>query len=179
MKYANISPKKRDQIIDLYEHKVVQSVIAEIMNLSVASVESTIRAYTAVRDDDVEFLTSDASMRYRKAAIEWALAKLGKEWPKKQECADAIEETVSVNETPEKNEDKKSAVDTTFYICQMLQLLREQNELLTQIADTVIPHWASDIKDNINANFNVLGGEAVKATNLLEGIKCNTRKRGT
>ena len=72
-----------------------------------------------------------------------------------------------------------STDNTGLYLIKILEALTAQNELLTQLCDAVIPHWTVDLKENINANSDVIGQRLDNMVQILDGIRCNTRKRGT
>ena len=65
-----------------------------------------------------------------------------------------------------------------LYFCKILEALAKQNELLEQLMDVVIPKWTGDIKDNINANFDILTKQMKGCEEKLEKVCYNTRKRG-
>lgn len=85
-----------------------------------------------------------------------------------------------VEETPVVLEPVKEPVtdNSGLYMVKILEALHAQNELLVQLCDVVIPHWVADLKDNANANADSLGQRLDQIVALLDGIKCNTRKRG-
>lgn len=65
-----------------------------------------------------------------------------------------------------------------LYFIRILEELHEQNQLLRDLLDVVIPKWAGDLKDNQNANSDVLAGLLREQGQALDAIRCNTRKRG-
>ena len=65
-----------------------------------------------------------------------------------------------------------------LYFIRILEELHEQNQLLRDLLDVVIPKWAGDMKDNQNANSDVLAGLLREQGQALDAIRCNTRKRG-
>ena len=65
-----------------------------------------------------------------------------------------------------------------LYFIRILEELHEQNQLLRDLLDVVIPKWAGDLKDNQNANSDVLCGILKEQGQALDAIRCNTRKRG-
>ena len=62
--------------------------------------------------------------------------------------------------------------------CLSQKELNKQNNLLEQLLDTVIPHWANDLKDNANANADTIVERLNEEIRISECIKQNTRKRG-
>lgn len=65
-----------------------------------------------------------------------------------------------------------------LYFIRILEELHEQNQLLRDLLDVVIPKWAGDMKDNANANSDVLAGLLREQGQAIDAIRCNTRKRG-
>ena len=63
----------------------------------------------------------------------------------------------------------------SVYFCRLLEEIQRQNELLEQLIDVVIPKYVSDVKDNLNANFDAQTAEIKKG---LDAVAANTRKRG-
>lgn len=55
---------------------------------------------------------------------------------------------------------------------------RKTNELLESLIDVVIPKYVVDIKDNINANSDVLNHTGLECADKLEAMKLALRKRG-
>lgn len=72
----------------------------------------------------------------------------------------------------------KPAGNDALYFIRILEELHEQNQLLRDLLDVVIPKWAGDLKDNQNANSDVLAGLLREQGQALDAIRCNTRKRG-
>ena len=73
---------------------------------------------------------------------------------------------------------EKPLDNTALCMCKVLELLAKQNELLEQLMDVVLPKYVSDIKDNVNANADVLCDHLKTCEQAMEKIVCNTRKRG-
>lgn len=64
------------------------------------------------------------------------------------------------------------------FTLKMLEYMAKTNELLEQLMDVVIPKYCGDLKDNINANSDIICVRLKSCDDKLEGIKANTRKRG-
>ena len=62
---------------------------------------------------------------------------------------------------------------------EILVAIKKQNELLESLIDVVFPHWFSDLKDNVNTNSDLVCERLKEICQVLDGIKCNTRRRGT
>jgi len=68
--------------------------------------------------------------------------------------------------------------NTALYLLRLLEAINQQNELLSQLMDAVIPKYVADMKDNINANCDCLFNQIKDNGETLEAIKINSRKRG-
>lgn len=122
--------------------------------------------------------------KYSIKAFTWSCKKLGIQVPRSlQEAADRMSEagrqerlqkmaakTVTEKAEPSDNEN--------LYFIKILEALNQQNELLTQLIDVVIPKYVCDMKDNRNVNTDLLNKTLQSMDEKLEGIKANTRKRG-
>ena len=64
------------------------------------------------------------------------------------------------------------------YFIRILEELHQQNEYLKDLLDVVLPKYVSDLKDNLNANSDVLGTDLRGCLEELKAVRCNTRKRG-
>lgn len=64
------------------------------------------------------------------------------------------------------------------YFIRILEELHQQNEYLKDLLDVVLPKYVSDLKDNLNANADVIGQDLRGCLEELKAIRCNTRKRG-
>lgn len=64
------------------------------------------------------------------------------------------------------------------YFIRILEELHQQNESLNDLLDVVLPKYVSDLKDNLNANADVIGQDLRGCLEELKAIRCNTRKRG-
>ena len=65
-----------------------------------------------------------------------------------------------------------------LYFIRILEELHELVQLQRDLLDVVIPKWAGDLKENQNANSDVLAGLLKEQGQALDAIRCNTRKRG-
>lgn len=74
-------------------------------------------------------------------------------------------------------EEAKNGNDALYFI-RILEELHELVQLQRDLLDVVIPKWAGDLKDNQNANSDVLAGLLKEQGQALDAIRCNTRKRG-
>ena len=65
-----------------------------------------------------------------------------------------------------------------LYLAKLIETLVKQNELLEQLMDVVLPKYIGDLKDNLNANTDLISERLKTCECRLEKIAVNTRKRG-
>lgn len=100
------------------------------------------------------------------------------------QAAAPAEEMVEPNPLPEQKspappaQAEVKAGNDALYFIRILEELHEQNQLLRDLLDVVIPHHIQDMKDNMNANFDALAQQVKEHGQALDAIRCNTRKRG-
>lgn len=94
--------------------------------------------------------------------------------------ADALQEKEPepVKEEPQKAPAVAPAVDYSICFQRMLELQAQTNELLNQLMDVVIPRYTSDMKDNVNANCDVIGQSLKRMEDKMEAIKIGVRRKG-
>lgn len=152
---------------------------AEACDVGRATVSTIVRIFKAVKADNWETIVRVAESMVSSLDAVRAIAEgQGKEVP-----SYVVEAFLNRNkklETPVVLEPVKEPVtdNSGLYMVKVLEALHAQNELLAQLCDVVIPHWVADLKDNANANADSLGQRLDQIVALLDGIKCNTRKRG-
>ena len=107
------------------------------------------------------------------------MAQLNREKRAKQKADEAPAPTVEPEEEPKPEPPKPEKPDnTSLYLLKMLEAINQQNELLSQLMDAVIPKYVGDLKDNVNANCDSLFNQIKDNGEKLEAVKINTRKRG-
>ena len=79
---------------------------------------------------------------------------------------------------PEPVQQQPEQHNEQVYFCRLLEELHKHNELMEQLMDVVLPKYASDLKDNLNVNFDAVTQSLKRCEDMLEGVKINTRKRG-
>lgn len=188
MSRARIKDDTYDRIItDRLVFSKTISAIAEENGLGETSVSNTLAVFNAVRDGDWNrCIALIENQRFPLAPFIWAARKIGIELPacvtdaydnlskqRARQKAEEAEKTETIKTAPviaEKND--------ALYFIKILEALNKQNELLTQLLDTVIPHWVNDLKDNVNANGDAILERINEEIKISECIKQNTRKRG-
>lgn len=185
MARKNITEQMFDAIITAhFAYGKKASAIALETGLSEKSVLNACRVFKKMRDGQHEEvarnLLADGSISEK--AIYWSAKRVGVDVP--EVITSAIEERNKARqdkkETPIVEEKKPKIAQTNeqLYFIRLLQEVEKQNELFEQLLDVVFPKWFSDLKDNINANSDILSERVKKCEETLEAIKCNTRKRG-
>lgn len=107
------------------------------------------------------------------------MARLNRERRARQKADEAPEPAVEPEEEPTPEPPKPEKPDnTSLYLLKMLEAINQQNELLEQLYDVVIPKWTGDMKDNVNVNADMLNQSLKRIDDKLEAIKINVRKRG-
>lgn len=146
--------------------------------------------FKCVQQKDIDRACDMIRKGYSADCFQWAYRRLGFEVPK--QVFAAIEERKEINrqqnlaavakkeaaEKPVEPEKKPEQKNDAIYFCKLLEAVNKQNELLTQLMDVVIPKWVGDMKDNVNANSDMLQKQLKDIGDKAEGIKINTRKRG-
>lgn len=107
------------------------------------------------------------------------MAQLNRERRARQKDGEAPEPAEEPEEEPKPEPPKPEKPDnTSLYLLKMLEAINQQNELLSQLMDAVIPKYVADLKDNVNANCDSLFNQIKDNGEKLEAVKINTRKRG-
>ena len=144
----------------------------------VASAEKLVR--TMDWDGAVRFLKKPGYLKYLEAASKWYGIAIPDEVlhpePKPTTEPKLTEEQLLTVELPEEKPAPKQNDD--LYFVKLLEALAKQNELLEQLMDVVLPKYVCDIKDNLNANTDLISERLKNCESRLEKIAVNTRKRG-
>lgn len=155
---------------------------ARELNISQSVVSGAFNAFDAVKANDwnrcCQLITGS---RLSIDLFKWAAEKTGVELPDSLEKA--YQDRIKSDKTKAvAREEPKTAVVSAenegIAVLKMLELLAKNNELLEQLMDVVIPKYCADLKDNINANCDIISERLKNCEDKLEGIKANTRKRG-
>ena len=176
--------------------------IAAELEIGESAVFSTLSVFNIVKEQDWNHaLAMLTNQNIRIGLFEWASERLGIELPQsltaaynqrlakmaqlnrekraKQKADEAPAPTVEPEEEPKPEPPKPEKPDnTSLYLLKMLEAINQQNELLSQLMDAVIPKYVGDLKDNVNANCDSLFNQIKDNGEKLEAVKINTRKRG-
>jgi len=154
--------------------------VAKEMNCGATTISNVVQMFKLVKEQDFDKVATLIRKGGSVTQLKWAANKLGV----------AIPESVFAQNEPSEKEKKsleefsKAPVEViktendALYFIKILEALHKQNELFEQLCDVVIPHWAADLKDNQNANADLVCNRLATAEKLLDCIKVNTRKRG-
>lgn len=176
--------------------------IAAELGIGETAVFTALSAFNDVKEQNWNHaLAMLTNQNVRIGLFEWASERLGIELPQsltaaynqrlakmaqynrerraKQKADEAPEPAEEPEEEPEPEPPKPEKPDnTSLYLLKLLEAINQQNELLSQLMDAVIPKYVGDLKDNVNANCDTLFNQIKDNGDRLEAIKINTRKRG-
>ena len=173
-----------DRVLICIDAGMGASEIMSVTGFPHATVQRIIRATKVVRNENwdgaVELLHKDVNRKFFERAAE----RYGITIPdsvfnpvKEEEPKGLTPEQLLTVELPQvklpvaaKNED--------LYLARIIETLVKQNELIEQLMDVVFPKYIGDLKDNINANTDLLTERLKSCESKLEKISVNTRKRG-
>ena len=160
--------------------------VAELVGCGQTSVVNVTTGFKAVQDKDWQRVIG---MIARKEcpfeAIRWAAEKCGTELPGNvmaawenmygvpKKPAPAPAPPAQTPAAPDHWEEIKFLLQT------LIGAVKQQNELLEQLYDVVLPKWVGDIKDNVNVNSDQQTQALKRIESLVEAVKINTRRRGT
>ena len=157
--------------------------IADELGAGRSSVDAIVYGFNAVKAGDWDkvcgMIESNAcAFSY----IQWAAQKCGTEIPDmvvqaqenrykpKQDPPPA--QAPAPAAAPDHWEEEKLLLQT------LIGAVKQQNELLEQLYDVVLPKWVGDIKDNVNINSDQQTQALKRIEGLVEAVKINTRRRG-
>lgn len=158
--------------------------IAACCGCSAATVNNTISLLNALREQKYEAVEKMINRgAISKAALIWAADKVGvSDVEEVRNLMEAkrthVEKGVRQKEAQEKEQVAAPAVNYSIYFQRMLELQAQTNELLNQLMDVVVPKYTSDMKDNVNANCDVIGQSLKRMEDKMEAIKIGVRRKG-
>ena len=164
------------------------SAIAEEMGIGETSVSVVGMIFGVCQKKDwpraVDMIENKSG--YPISVFAWACKRLGIEMPRalkdandrKNEKARQEYQAKQAKKAAAEEEEVKPQQNDSLYYIKILEALNSQNELLLQLIDTVIPKYVQDMKDNNNANADMLHNALKEIGDACEGVKINTRKRG-
>jgi len=168
VKKANLTSEMRDQILLMHQKEITGKQIADILGISQPSVVATMTAYKAAKAKDMDALRRMRAQSQGGAA-KWACEKFGlnldkeekpKEEPQRQETADMA--------------DIEAAIHVA--IGKVLLRMDAQEKRMEQMSN-LMQSLANGIIKGANVNSDLLYQEMKKQTELLAGVKSNTRPR--
>ena len=161
---------------------------AEDVGRSTSAVTATLAAFDAVKERDWAkacnvITTYDCNME----VFQWAAKKTGTTIPaivpqaydkwvddRRKKRLEALKQ----QETASAPQPSPDEMNTAKALVALLRTIEKQNELIESLLDVVIPKYVGDIKDNLNANFDVLNQTCKACEDKLEAVKIGIRKRG-
>lgn len=156
--------------------------VAKDIGFTENTVGSIVTAFDLTRDKNWPEIISRVERDLNiPAHFYWAAEKLGVEVPKEQiESAyrKLLDSKSAKKDEVVKTVEKKEERNDALFMIKILEALNKQNELLEQLMDVVIPKYVSDMKDNVNANADVICERLKNSEQSLDKISYNTRKRG-
>jgi hypothetical protein len=168
-------------------YKQSNEVVAAEIGTSEKSVRTVVRVFNLVRDKNFKELIKAAEYEnVTLQMVEWASRELKIAVPIEEikKARDLNIEKRTKNQKEKKEEPAapvskpKENTNDGLYMLKILEALNKQNELLEQLMDVVVPKYAGDMKDNLNANTDVICERLKNCQQSLEKIACNSRKRG-
>lgn len=158
--------------------------VAELVGCGQTSVVNVTTGFKAVQDKDWQRVIGIITRKECPfEAIRWAAEKCGAELP--SSVTTAWENIYAAPKeakpappppapaAPDHWEEEKLLLQT------LIGAVKQQNELLEQLYDVVLPKWVGDIKDNVNVNSDQQTQALKRIEGLVEAVKINTRRRGT
>lgn len=181
---AKLTANEWDQILLRRAYGMSNIAISKELNIPKSVISGVLKAFDAVKDGDWEACVGlVANWRLNIMLLEWAAEKTGVELP--EMVRTAYTDRLASDKT---RAAKRKLTETDAYAItsenekvftlKMLEHMAKTNELLEQLMDVVMPKYCSDLKDNINANSDIICERLKNCDDKLEGIKANTRKRG-
>lgn len=177
---ATVSDAEIKKILTCVTAGMTPSDAAAVTGLSGSTVNRVSQAERIIRtmdwDGAVEFLKKHGRIQFLEAASKWYGIAIPDEvlHPEPK----LTEEQLLTVELPEPPKEPAAKKNEELYLVKLIEALVKQNELLEQLMDVVLPKYVGDLKDNINANTDLMSERLKNCESRLEKIAVNTRKRG-
>ena len=172
-----IEDSVRDNIIKMHIKGMSCSDIRDILDVSRSTVFRVINAYKIVDSGDIAV---GGNTICNTTDLEWASKKLGKPIPMETET----EEIKSEKPQPKKDEDQNTVQAFISIMSALNANLEAQLAALSRIAGSVnnlcdkLGTAGQGIEKIVSVNTDIISEEQHKQTDILNGIKMNTRKKG-
>lgn len=164
---------------------------AKAVGLTRQAVGNVLDAFDSVKEQDWAKACNMIVTRYMTLEVfKWSAEKCGIELPEvvvkayddyieKRRAENAQKKAAAASKAPEPAPSPAPQEENNrLFFIKMLEHMAKMNELLEQFMDVVIPKYVGDLKDNANANADVICERLKSCEDKLEAIKANTRKRG-
>lgn len=158
--------------------------IAESVGITDGAVNTVLAAFDTVKAQDwAKCCHLIVSRNMTIEVFKWAAEQCGVELPETVLNAyDAYQarrrETRSKSLAPDRPSEPPQQGNEGVYFIRILEQLNKTTELLETLLDVVIPKYVGDMKDNINANTDVLCERVKGCETTLESVKVQLRKKG-
>lgn len=191
---GNLGPKEWEQIVINNAFGMSYDENAASVGISASAVRKAVDAFEAVKADDwAQACNLIVTQSMGLNIFKWAAGKLNKQIPETLEAA-YRKRTAEFNASrqmqkagarespaaPGENAEIGGATggNEILFFQKIIEQLCRQNELLESLLDVVLPKYIGDLKDNVNANCDVIAKEVRRNGDHMEAIKLGLRKRG-
>lgn len=192
---GNLGPQEWEQIVINNAFGMSYDENAAAVGISASAVRKAVDAFEAVKADDwAKACNLIVTQNMGLNIFKWAAGKLNKQIPEVLEAA-YKKRTAEFNASRQMlraaaKESAAAPVGNTeiggaatggneiLFFQKIIEQLCRQNELLESLLDVVLPKYIGDLKDNINANCDVIAKEARRNGDQVEAVKLGLRKRG-
>ena len=157
--------------------------IAESVGITDGAVNTVLAAFDTVKAQDwAKCCHLIVSRNMTIEVFKWAAERCGVELPdvvlKSYDDYQARRRaTRSKSLAPDLPGEPKQGNEAVYFI-RILEQLNKTTELLETLLDVVIPKYIGDMKDNINANTDVLCERVKGCETSLEAVRVQLRKKG-
>lgn len=195
MKNTKLTPVEWEQIIINRAFGMGTVANAKAVGLTRQAVGNVLDAFDSVKEQDWARACNLIVSRYMTLEVfKWSAEKCGMELPevvvqaydkylekRRSEYKTAVDAPKEKKGVPVLDAPPSPAPqdeNNRLFFIKMLEYMAKMEELMEQLMDVVIPKYVGDMKDNVNANADVICERLKSCEDKLEAIKANTRKRG-
>lgn len=174
-----VKDETRAAIIKLREKGFPSTEIAEMLCVGESTVFITVAVYTAAQNSDLEALARQVKNKQTRA-VKWACAVIGIDFARVEnygkEPTPAQVEVVTP--APDKDSATLDDVEAAVQVAARLivDCMAELGNKLDQLA-TIMQSCSANNQKHIDTNADIVAQELRKQTDVLGGIKMNTKKK--
>ena len=193
-----LTPEIWEQIVINNAYGMSNKDSAEELHIGESTVRVTLMCFNVIKNRDwnrIIEIINNGNYNCPIQLLEWATARTKTSLPanvraaydakinrdreqRLSELKQKEAKKVAQKEDASKSAENRGDANTAQAMLLILQALNEQNELLEQLMDVVIPKYVGDTKDNLNANCDVVNRTLLDIKKELEAIKLAARRRG-